>query len=650
MILTLAILSACSITPPSPENTPPELFSKLNNNSAFFLKKAELESERKNLAWQFVAVQALITEKESTLANSIIEYLQGQPLTTTQKMSLTLLTANNLYAQNELDAAQKALAKVDKKQLSEIGLIYLLKLQTQLHIDKEEHLNASESLFLLNPLLKTDEEKQQYNELLLTQLSLLPIEFLNQYQASLTELQQATSALDFAEQQLDAREYLTEKDVAPVDPFKQGWYALASLYQRYQLRPNQLIRSLNEWQEHYPAHPVLSFMPAQLTDLPELSPYQPENIAVLIPLSGRFKPQGQAIQYGLLHAFYKQQHSRKHNEQAPGSATLNLHFYDTQSQSAEQIVAQFKEQNIDFVIGPLLKNKIEAFLPLAEKMPVLTLNSFPKLQLKDAPGTENKQIAWHYAFPLSPEEEAKQAAQLIFLKEHKKPLLLAPDSSYGKRIAQAFNQQWAALTANSQSQIETYFFEDKAKLAPFIAQALQTDKSKRRIEQMRVITGLPLKTELRSRRDIDAIYIISKRDELLMLKPFIDVATSPFAATIPLYASSRSHLRDQQNKELSKLVFSDSPFLLDNENTTFKEVQQAWKKQSFATLRLFALGFDSYQLIGQLIQLQNTENYTHNGLIGQLSLDASNTVQAKLSWAKYRQGKLIEITPPASAD
>ena len=110
---------------------------------------------------------------------------------------------------------------------------------------------------------------------------------------------------------------------------------------------------------------------------------------------------------------------------------------------------------------------------------------------------------------------------------------------------------------------------------------------------MKVITALPLETEQRSRRDIDAIYIISKRDKLLMLKPFIDVATSPFAAAIPLYASSRSHLRDNQNKELSKLVFSDSPFLLSAKNKTLQEIQQAWTKQSFAMLRLFALGFDS---------------------------------------------------------
>ncbi|MCW8994841.1 MAG: penicillin-binding protein activator, partial [Psychromonas sp.] len=264
--------------------------------------------------------------------------------------------------------------------------------------------------------------------------------------------------------------------------------------------------------------------------------------------------------------------------------------------------------------------------------------------------TESKQIPWHYAFPLSPEDEAKQAARLIFSEGHKKPLLLAPDSAYGKRIAQAFNQQWLALTRDN-SQTETYFFTTKsARLAPFIAKVLQTDNSKRRIAQMKVITGLPLETEQRSRRDIDAIYIISKRDKLLMLKAFLDVSISPFAEKIPLYASSRSNLRDQQNKELANLTFSDTALLLDSDNKTLKRIQQSWANQSFSTLRLFALGSDSYQLIGHLMQLQNNENATYQGLVGQLSLNPDNTVQAQLSWAQYQQGKRIEITSPTAAE
>jgi outer membrane PBP1 activator LpoA protein len=710
-LLTLVILSACS-SRQARQDRPPVLFSELQQNSTFYLNKAELADEQRNLAWQFVAVQALIAEKRSVLANSVIEYIQTQPLTEKQQSELNLLIADNLNQQEQPEKALIVLNNIDSELLSGIGLNHFLKVKIQLHISKEEHQQASDTLLLLTPLLASDEEKQQYHDLLLNELALLPIDILNQYQTTETTEQQSLPDEAPGEQQFDqpdeqqpdlvedmGEEVIAETEKTIVaDPSKQGWYALASLYQRYQLRPNQLIRSVNNWKTQYPTHPAFYLMPTQLTNLPELSPYQPENIAVLLPLSGRFKQQGHAVQYGLLHAYYEKNAEKKdkqQDEEQTNPAVVKFHFYDTQTQPMESIVSQFKELNIDFVIGPLLKNKVEELLPLAEKMPILALNSFPKEHLQEkmpattktanevvtveekttaekematnegsatteaAVSVENeiedtaekdKLIAWHYAFPLSPEEEAKQAARLIFLQGHKRPLLLTSDSAYGRRIVNTFNEEWEKLTVEQPSTTESYYFNRKAQLAPFIARVLQTDKSKRRIAQMKMLTSLPLETKLRSRRDIDAIYIVSKRDELLMLKAFIDVSTSPFAKTIPLYASSRSHLHDQQNRELSKLTFSDIAFLLDSDNKTFKAVQQAWKKQSFPTLRLFALGFDSYQLIPHLVELQNSENNSYQGLVGQLSLDASNTIQAKLNWGKYLRGKVIEITTPAPAE
>jgi uncharacterized protein len=418
-------------------------------------------------------------------------------------------------------------------------------------------------------------------------------------------------------------------------------------------------------------------MPVRLNDIVAFSPYRPDNIGVLLPLSGRYEKPGKAVQLGLLNAYYHQQKEPLNQDDAferteeilVGDAAEDykvpkLHFFDTNKTNSEQLAAQLKAANIDFVIGPLMKKEIEALLPRLKNMPVLALNSFAE---KKQPATinsntpdkedhliiENNSVAWHYAFPLSPENEARQAAKMIYADLHKNPLIIVPKSSYGERVADAFKEQWSTLTPESNVQIEAHYFQSKAKLNTFIADVLQTDKSKRRINQMKSIVNVSLETEVRSRRDIDAIYIVSKRDELILLKPFIDVSVSPFAQKIPLYASSRSHSFDRnnmQNKELSRLVFSDNPFLLDQESTVSKEVQQVWNKQSFATLRLFALGFDSYQLIEQLVYLQNSEGSVYKGLIGDLTLDADNSIDAKLSWAKYQDGVLFEITSPITAE
>ena len=104
------------------------------------------------------------------------------------------------------------------------------------------------------------------------------------------------------------------------------------------------------------------------------------------------------------------------------------------------------------------------------------------------------------------------------------------------------------------------------------------------------------------------------------------------------------------NKELTGLIFSDNPFLLDPEGKLIKEVESGWKKQSFKTLRLFSLGVDSYQLIEQLVYLQSHEEAEYKGLIGDLSVGPDNSIEAKLSWAKYQDGILYEVTAPTAAE
>jgi len=627
------------MSPSSRVDIPPELFSELDNGSAYYLQKDQLYPDSNNVDWQLLALQSLIEEEQVVLADSIISHLKTRKLSDNDKISLDLLIAQNFFAKDQFSESQKALSAIDPGQLSQLASISSLALQADLYITRNNHLAASNILLALTPLLKSDKRKQKYNDILLTQLSLLPAKTLNQYKK--------------AEPAEWVGKNLSGGSIEE-DTFKEGWYTLASIYQQYQLRTNHLKRAVSDWKNSYPQHPVLLFMPTQLTNIQEIKPFQPENIAVLLPLSGRFQEQGKSIKLGILDAFYRQQQLNK--SATTDYLALNsptLHFYDTHANTMKEITTQLAEKKIDFVIGPLLKNEIETFLPMVEKMPVLALNGFPEKPLNSknsVPETAASVQPWHYSFSLSPEQEAKQAVQFLTDNKHKNPLIIAPNSNYGKRVAQAFKDQWQA---QHNREIEQHFFTSKSKLASFIERVLQTDKSATRNNQMQQITNLPLEKEVRSRTDIDAIYLISKRDELILLKPFIDVTVSPFATRIPLYASSRSHEFDRgglQNKELSNFTFSDMPFLINQQGEILTGLKDVLPRQSYAALRLFAFGFDSYHLIGQLMQLQTTEGYSYPGLVGQLRLDLSNTVQPTLSWAKYYEGELIEVASPATSE
>lgn len=700
---SLLVISACSGTTKTPQ-TPPDIFNQTSSIKAeTLLKRANETQGSESVEWQLAALQALTKEKKYIIAESVIENLHQKNLTPQQKNSFLLLVANNEYTKSHLETALFNLKPINANFLSHHANLFYLKLKSNIHIHQKSHQAAVDTLLTLVPLLNKKKEIQQYNDLLFMQLIALSPEVLNRFQTNSFTLNSESKIeslgndanslakrLAAIEAEMNANKLLSK--LSDEDIFIQGWYALGSLYQRYQLHTNQLLRSLDAWKANYPTHPVLKNMPTALHDISKTSPYRPSKIAVLLPLSGRFQQQAQALQYGISNAFYNQvalHQKLKIEEEVLKSDIAHLYennlnnietieaseiktdfdtavpsllFFDTNELSMREIAQKLQEQNIDFIIGPLLKPNLEKFLPLVEDIPVLMLNALPSKKVisrSKKPTLQGSSL--HYSFALSPESEAEQAAELIFQNKHKKPLIIAPSSNFGQRVASAFEMRWNNLNNKPQTQFsssvksypaETHYFTKKSDFPSFIDNILQTNKSKERINQIKTIIAKPIKTEIRSRRDVDAIYLVSDRSELILLKPFISVSISPFAKLIPLYGSSRSHdidLTNQQNKELSNLIFSDVAFLMNDENQINQQVQKVWPKQRFSTLRLFALGYDSFNLIEQLKQLQVINGYSFQGLTGELTLDKSNTLNAKLQWAKYQKGTLIEITSPVSS-
>ncbi|WP_413701638.1 penicillin-binding protein activator [Psychromonas sp. KJ10-10] len=334
LITATLLMTACVSTKILPEDIPPALFSELEKDSTFYLNKDSQLGSDENLDWQFLAIQALIKEKKYVLANAVIDSLQTKKLTLTQSSTLALLIADKYYAQGKLPEAQASLIITDYQALSNNGYVHYLTLQSTLHIENNLPFEASESLLLLVPHLVSDEQRQQYNDLLLAQLIQLPEETLASFEYEEdnieTDAMEVGSSIEkqnlenqISENASQAVETISKQDDYQIDAkFKAGWYSLALLYQQHKLRPNRLNRALDEWKNTYPNHDALENMPLVLTNISASSPYQPDNIAVLLPLTGRFEKQGKAIQLGLLNAYYLQQKSLKNGDMQPPT----LHF------------------------------------------------------------------------------------------------------------------------------------------------------------------------------------------------------------------------------------------------------------------------------------------------------------------------------------
>ena len=77
-----------------------------------------------------------------------------------------------------------------------------------------------------------------------------------------------------------------------------------------------------------------------------------------------------------------------------------------------------------------------------------------------------------------------------------------------------------------------------------------------------------------------------------------------------------------------------------------QQYQQTFSEQDETLQRLFAMGYDAYQMIGRLRQQQQLPAAVFPGLTGQLRLAADGSLVRQLSWASYRNNRLRAVQEP----
>ncbi|MDH5368732.1 MAG: penicillin-binding protein activator, partial [Gammaproteobacteria bacterium] len=181
-----------------------------------------------------------------------------------------------------------------------------------------------------------------------------------------------------------------------------GWMELVRLSKKYQLNPTLLRASIINWQRRYTKHPVHISLIQGLLNRKQEDVTLPKNIALLLPLTGRFANPAKAIRDGLLAAYY----AEKNKED------ITIRIYDTKGtpENIDDIYEKAISNGAQFVIGPLNKASINK---LAEQddlsVPTLALNYI------DPTTTVPGEL---YQFGLSPEEEALQVAERTWLDGH----------------------------------------------------------------------------------------------------------------------------------------------------------------------------------------------------------------------------------------
>ncbi|HDM8139356.1 TPA: penicillin-binding protein activator [Vibrio harveyi] len=411
---------------------------------------------------------------------------------------------------------------------------------------------------------------------------------------------------------------LTALQTEPSEDVLDGWLQLAIYAKTLSSNIPQLKNTLEHWLSENPSHPAAVYTPAEIQNILSLEIVKPNNTALLLPLTGKFAPQAQLIRDGFIFAMM--------NDQARDpSATLTV--IDTHAYSADQIKQRLINENIDFVVGPLQKEnveKLQATLDGSEtgvKIPTLALNIPEEVQA----GTDMCYLA------LSPEQEVAQAAKYLFSQGYQFPMILAPNGAYGQRVVEAFNEEWSKYSSNK---VATSYFGDKRQLQKNINGVFGLQESQQRIAQMQSLMRISLESQPRSRRDVDAVYIVARSSELTLIKPFIEVAINPDAKPPKLFSNSRSNSGGATYEDLSGVAYSDIPMLINPDPTIAAQMNELWPDQSNMEKRLEALGMDAYKLLGELPQMKLLPGYSVDGQTGVLSINNNCVVQRELDWAE----------------
>lgn len=397
-----------------------------------------------------------------------------------------------------------------------------------------------------------------------------------------------------------------------------GWIELVLIPRNFPDHPGLALQNYHQWQSRYSQHPGNEQF-LLLRDQAKLSLKPVRNVTIMLPLNGRLSAPATAIRDGMIGAFYKQE-----------SAELNISLVDV-SNPAITMVEHYQNAltaNAHLVIGPLGKTRVQELVEIDYlPIPVLALNIVERETVK-----ENLVM-----FSLPPEEEAQQIAERIVADGHDKVLLLTPDTPWGARIVESFQQHYQTEEAKRLFSVQTFASKTHDYSKP-IKQLLGLQASEDRRRELQAITRTKYEFDPRRRQDATAIFIAANPNQARSIRPQLKFH---YASGLSLYATSHifTGIVDKaKDKKLNDISFTDMPYTLGNEPT---------KPAKFP--RLFALGFDAMQLSTQLDQLAvNPEETSYSGLTGGLSLDAVHgIVRRKLSWAQFRKGvpKMIAPTP-----
>ncbi len=418
---------------------------------------------------------------------------------------------------------------------------------------------------------------------------------------------------------------LRESAAVTMDPEVRAWLEISSLAASTGQQGIGWINGAVRWRNANPAHPAMIIIDElQLPN--EVTLDYPRQIALLLPLSGRWASAGQAIQKGFLGAYFSSSHGLD-DEQL-------VRIYDVESAGGPGVAySSAVADGAEFVIGPLLPKSVaelanDTLLPV----PVLTLNYLPEDTLSP-PGL--------YQFALAPEDEARSAAERAIGDGRTHAVALVPSNDWGKRVLESFASEFEALGGTLLDyRLYTTGIQD---FSNTIEDLMALSGSVRRYQRLRANIGGPLQFDPRRRQDSEFIFLAADAPAGRLLKSQLKFH---YSGDLPVYSTSSINALDgRSNTDLNGIMFADTPWIvapqlwIESLPGLYGEYWPGERRLG----RLHAMGYDAYQLIAALYAARTGPVLEIDGATGKLYLDDEGRVHRKLAWAQFQRGEAVAL-------
>ncbi|MBW5405467.1 penicillin-binding protein activator [Morganella morganii] len=469
----------------------------------------------------------------------------------------------------------------------------------------------------------------------------------------------------------------------------QGWIDLLILYQNNQQDLKALSAALGDWQIRYPDNPAAKSLPQDLIQTLSSTYGQSgknARVALFLPLSGQAKLMGDAIRQGFTDAqngvvyssgyYVTDIAAARPVSTEPVPATLSpadpdkdittpdvtngapsndsmadgttaaspvsapqtlpysgesrtvtdVKIYDTDSRPLATLLAQAQADGMDLIVGPLLKGDVATLATANTPLNILALNEL------DTP-IARPNVCY---FSLSPEDEARNAAQFIRQDNKTAPLVLTPDNNFGRRIAQSFADEWQKNGGGVV--LHQTFSGNPGSSVSLTGVPVQPSSQPVPQPEGTVVQPQPVSG------DVDSVYIIATSDQLTYIKPMLEFATSARGRPA-FYAGSRSNKagtgKDFQF-EMEGLKLTDIPLIAGGNPQLLTQAAGKFGND-YTRVRLYAMGMDAWRLANQFGDMQS-HTLRMNGASGDITVTDNCTVYRHLPWLVFKQGNLIPLS------